>query len=63
MTNTLKNKPSDLTIGFRMDVIQKTPGRGLQIIFSNEPDTIYIRGFVNDTLRFESWKKLSITSC
>ena len=45
-----------------MDTIQKTPGRSLQIIISNEPDTIYIRGFINDTSKFESWKKLSITS-
>ena len=56
---TLSGIPSGLTVGFRLDVIRKTNGRAMQILFPNEPDIFYIRGFIAGTSDFESWKKFS----
>ena len=56
---TLSGIPSDLNAGFRLDVIRKTNGRAMQIIFPNEPDVFYIRGFITGSSSFGSWKKFS----
>lgn len=56
---TLSGIPSDLTTGFRLDVIHKTKGRAMQILSPNEPDIFYIRGFTTENSSFESWKKFS----
>lgn len=54
---TLSGIPSEINVGFRLDVIQKTYGRSMQIIFPNTPDVFYIRGFTSSD--FESWQKFS----
>ena len=56
---TLSGIPSDVTTGFRLDVIRKTNGRAMQILFPNEPDIFYIRGFTTDSSNFGPWKKFS----
>lgn len=56
---TLSGIPSDLNTGFRMDVIRKTNGRAMQIIFPNEPDVFYIRGFITISSSFGSWRKFA----
>lgn len=56
---TLSGIPSGLNAGFRLDVIRKTNGRAMQIIFPNEPDVFYIRGFIAVNSSFGSWKKFS----
>lgn len=59
VASTLSGIPSYLNVGFRLDVIRKTNGRSMQIIFPNEPDIFYIRGFIRDNSSFGSWKKFS----
>lgn len=59
IVTTLSGIPSDLKTGFRLDVIRKTNGRAMQIIFPNEPDVFYIRGFISVSSSFGSWKKFS----
>lgn len=56
---TLSGIPSGLNTGFRLDVIRKTNGRAMQILFPNEPDIFYIRGFIEVSSSFGSWKKFS----
>ena len=59
--NTLSGTPSDLSSGFRLDIIRKTNGRSMQILFPNTPDVFYIRGMMNTSTgySFEEWKKFS----
>lgn len=59
--NTLSGTPSDLSSGFRLDVIRKTNGRSMQILFPNTPDVFYIRGMTKTSTgySFEEWKKFS----